>query len=63
MYEVCIYTKDITYNPNYDGYAISLQPQKQKSEMPYNGPGCGGKITMSWSSFLAEVSYPFLRKL
>lgn len=51
MYEVCIYTKDITYNPNYDGYASVCQPQKQKLKMLYNGPGCVEKITMSWNSF------------
>ena len=32
MYEVCIYTKDITYNPNYDGYAISLPASKAEIE-------------------------------
>lgn len=33
MYEVCIYTKDITYNPNYDGYAISLPASKAEIEV------------------------------
>ena len=32
MYEVCIYTKDITCNPNYDGCAISLPASKAEIE-------------------------------
>ena len=62
MYEVCIYTKDITCNPNYDGCAISLPASKAEIEDALQRAlGVWEKITMSWNSFFwPEFLIPIL---
>ena len=60
MYEVCIYTKDITYNPNYDGYAISLPASKAEIEDALQRTRVCGKNNyvlefLFWPEFLIPI--------
>lgn len=61
MYEVCIYTKDITYNPNYDGYAISLPASKAEVEdVLQRARVCGENNYVLEFLFWPEFLIPFL---
>ena len=60
MYEVCIYTKDITCNPNYDGCAISLPASKAEIEDALQRARVCGKNNyvlefLFWPEFLIPI--------